>query len=198
MQVNGEKATFHLLDFEARASSANLLLRFSPHPSSARLRVQGQFYNPTESSLALAHSSDFSLSLQQPSTRGAPLSPRRQMSSSSPSRVLGSADSQPYSDNPYSPTPQDHAEVDSLEPANERTSLLSSSSPNVRKKAGPRTASARSDPASFSAAGEEDEEDLRPTARVVRRRPWSLKLDFGIACILLCTSLVDRRGGIYS
>jgi hypothetical protein len=109
------------------------------------------------------------------------------MASSSPSRVLGSADtSQPYSDNPYSPTPQDHPEVDSLAPANERTSLLSSSSPSVRKKAGPRAASARSDPAILNAAGEGDEDDLPPTARVVRRRPWSLKLDFGVACVLLC------------
>lgn len=113
---------------------------------------------------------------------GAPLS----SITMSPDRVLGEA----HSDNPYDEAaPKQNGgtapgEISSLEDQpgpTERTALLSSSSPPVRKKAVVRTSSGRSDPASFSA----NEEDPVVVAKPIRRRPWSLKLDFGIGMVLL-------------
>lgn len=109
----------------------------------------------------------------------------------SPNRVLGSSGGEAHSDNPYNdavPTQDSGApgEIESLEDQpgpTERTSLLGSKSPPVRRKAVIRTSSGRSDPASFSA----NEEDPVVVAAepIRRRRPWSLKLDFGIAVLLL-------------
>lgn len=125
----------------------------------------------------------------------------------SSTRVLGTNDGEgdanettSFSDQPYqsrNSQPSGPTQIESLDDspaaaADERTALLSSTSPAVRRKAGSGRAAnysgrADQDPPSFHANGDAEgaatEVELAKRRRV--RRPWSLRLDFGIACILL-------------